>query len=135
MIHDESLVAVTGDLRVGAGDEGALRSPGLLKKHYSPKARLLVCAWRDERELRAQFDSLGLNPRDAWIIAHTHVPSGSEFEHVSIIPHDAEAFARAIYSELHRADVEGAEAIVVEGVPDTPEWRGIADRLRRAAAE
>lgn len=135
MIHDESLVAVAGDLHIGAGDGGALRSPGLLRKHYSPKARLVVLAWRNEAELRAGLDSLQLSSRDAWIIAHTHVPGGGEFEHVSIIPHDAEAFARAIYSELHRCDAEGARAIVVEAVPDEPAWRGITDRLRRAAAE
>jgi L-threonylcarbamoyladenylate synthase len=53
---------------------------------------------------------------------------------VSVIPHDAEAFARAIYAELHRCDAAGAELIVVEAPPESPEWAGIADRLRRAAA-
>jgi L-threonylcarbamoyladenylate synthase len=51
-----------------------------------------------------------------------------------VIPHDATAFARAIYAELHQCDEAGAELIVVEALPDTPEWRAIADRLRRAAA-
>ena len=47
---------------------------------------------------------------------------------------DAAAFARAIYAELHQCDEAGAELIVVEALPDAPEWRAIADRLRRAAA-
>ena len=51
-----------------------------------------------------------------------------------MIPHDAEAFARAIYGELHRSDEAGAEWIVVEAPPDLPEWLAIADRLRRGAA-
>jgi L-threonylcarbamoyladenylate synthase len=67
-------------------------------------------------------------------LAHTHIPLGGKFAHVSVIPHDAEAFARALYGELHRCDDEGAELIVVEAPPETPEWAGIADRLRRAAA-
>ncbi|MCX7790827.1 MAG: serine/threonine protein kinase, partial [Chloroflexaceae bacterium] len=50
---------------------------------------------------------------------------------VSVIPHDAEAFARAIYAELHRCDAAGAELIVVEELPGAPEWRALADRLRR----
>ena len=33
----------------------------------------------------------------------------------------------------HRADDAGAEWIVVEALPDGPEWRAIADRLARAA--
>jgi len=45
-----------------------------------------------------------------------------------------EAFARAIYAELHRCDEEGAEVIVVEALPETSEWRALADRLKRAAA-
>jgi len=53
---------------------------------------------------------------------------------VSVIPHDAEAFARAIYAELHQCDEAGAELIVVEAPPETNEWRAIADRLKRAAA-
>jgi L-threonylcarbamoyladenylate synthase len=50
------------------------------------------------------------------------------------MPHDAEAFARAFYAELHRCDEAGAEFIIVEAPPDSSEWSGIADRLRRAAA-
>ena len=67
------------------------------------------------------------------MIAHTHVPFG-KFGSVSVIPHDAEAFARAIYSELHRCDEAGAALIVVEQLPGGPEWRAIGDRLARAAA-
>jgi L-threonylcarbamoyladenylate synthase len=51
-----------------------------------------------------------------------------------VIPHDAEAFARAIYAELHRCDDAGAEWIVVEAPPEAPAWSAISDRLRRAAA-
>jgi L-threonylcarbamoyladenylate synthase len=39
-----------------------------------------------------------------------------------------------LYGELHRCDAAGAERILVEGLPEGPEWAGIADRLRRASA-
>jgi len=68
------------------------------------------------------------------VIAHTHIPSGENFASVSVIPHDAEAFARALYAELHRCDELGAEWIVIEALPEGSEWHAIADRLRRAAA-
>ena len=35
---------------------------------------------------------------------------------------------------LHRLDGEGLDWIAVERPPDTPEWAGVLDRLRRAAA-
>jgi L-threonylcarbamoyladenylate synthase len=69
------------------------------------------------------------------VIAHTRIPSVEGFGQVSVIPHDAEAFARAIYAELHRCDEAGAELIVVEAPPEEPAWAAIADRLHRAASE
>jgi L-threonylcarbamoyladenylate synthase len=140
MIHEESLVAVTGTLHgSGAGESAVLRSPGMLRKHYSPKARLAVLTWNGETELAAKLDALQARHAIAiartFIIAHTNIPLSSHGADVSVIPHDAEAFARAIYAELHRCDESGAALIVVEALPDGPEWRAIADRLQRAAAE
>ena len=138
MIHAESLAAVIGevvDWKLEAGNkiEGTLRSPGLLKKHYSPKAKLLVLNWRDDAELQFKIKNSKSKIENCFVIAHTHIPSGGNFSGVSVIPHDAEAFARAIYAELHRCDEAGVKLIVVEAPPDLPEWSGIADRLLRAA--
>jgi L-threonylcarbamoyladenylate synthase len=106
----------------------------MLAKHYSPKAKLVVLSWKDEADLRAQLVTRHPSPATCFIIAHTKIPAGFGAENVSVIPHDAEAFARALYGELHRCDAAGAKLIVVESPPDTPEWSGIADRLRRAGA-
>jgi L-threonylcarbamoyladenylate synthase len=113
---------------------GPLKSPGQLKKHYSPKAKLMVLSWRDTADLKSQLAARGVNAAASQIIAYASIPSAEPFARVSVIPHDAEAFARAIYAELHRSDEEGAQTIVVETPPDSPEWSGIADRLRRASA-
>jgi len=135
MIHVESLAAVCGEVQSSEDKTpGALRSPGLLEKHYSPKAKLLVLNWRDDADLKSQLVTCHMPLDTCHIIAHTKIPSGKHFAGVSVIPHDAEAFARAIYAELHRCDEVGADGIVVEAPPDLPEWAGIADRLRRAAA-
>lgn len=135
MIHEESLIAVTGDLVSHRGlklpSQETLRSPGLLNKHYAPKAKLLLLDWQNDADLKSRITHHALRTH---IIAHTHIPSGEGFASVSVIPHDAEAFARAIYAELHRCDEAGAELIVVEALPDLPAWRAIADRLRRAGA-
>jgi len=137
MIHEQALLAVIGrvsGVRCQVSGEEALRSPGMLPRHYSPKARLLVLDWRDDSDLRRQLDTQHLTPGTCHVIAHTRIPSGAGLARVSVIPHDAEAFARAIYADLHRCDQLGAELIVVESVPEANEWRAIADRLRRAAA-
>jgi len=136
MIHAEALAAVGVPIADGQSpiDGGSLKSPGLLKKHYAPKAKLAVLRWTDERDLKAQIEKLSRAARRIQVMAHTNIPAGFNGGDVSVIPHDAEAFARALYAELHRADAAGAELIVVEAPPDSPEWSGIADRLRRAAA-
>jgi L-threonylcarbamoyladenylate synthase len=138
MIHTESLAAVGGEIQNSKSriqsPETALRSPGLLAKHYSPQAKLMVLAWRDERELRSQLSVFNFQLSTTHVIAHTQIPAGFDAATVSVIPHDAEAFARALYAELHRCDAAGAKLIVVEAPPDLPAWSGIADRLRRAAA-
>jgi L-threonylcarbamoyladenylate synthase len=144
MIHEESLAAVVGALGsapVGDPSTQPVRSPGQLRKHYAPKARLRVLAWRDGADLRAQLAALGVNGSaispmfpGVFVLAHTRIPAGDGFGSVSVIPHDPEAFARALYAELHRCDAAGARWIIVEAVPESPEWRAVADRLGRAAA-
>lgn len=136
MIHENALLAVIPNMLVGThggrGGEAFLKSPGLLDRHYAPKARLLTAVWKDEAGLKMQLAARKVTLAKCHIIAHTHIPSQSGFGRVSVIPHDAEAFARAIYAELHRCDELGAESIVVETPPDTIEWRAINDRLKRA---
>ncbi len=140
MIHAESLhAAMSGPaLRAAekepADDVAPLRSPGRLPKHYSPRAKLLILSWSDDRDLRSKLKKLKLNLERTHIISHSTIPSGMEPARVNVIPHDAEAFARAIYAELHRCDDDGAECIIVESLPDTAPWHAIADRLQRAAS-
>ena len=142
MIHAESILAVTGSLGSGhSGVSNLLKSPGQLPKHYSPKARLVLWSWSNEKDLDRQlraFRGTGFDGQvetsHCHIITHTQVPLNGTFGRVSVIPHDSEAFARAIYGELHRCDEEGARLIIVERLPETADWQAISDRLNRAAA-
>ena len=140
MVHAESLQAAVPDLPLLGAEDGPLaspdllRSPGRLPKHYSPRARLLLASWSDDGELLSQIKAQDAKIENVHVIAHTIIPALGKTARVSVIPRDAEAFARAIYAELHRCDEAGAECIIVEALPDTVEWRAIADRLRRAAA-
>ena len=135
MIHEQALLAVTGKLALEEHHRlSVLKSPGLLRKHYSPKARLAVLSWGEDADLKAQSAKFNVNVSEIHVIAHSRIPSGLGFGRVSVIPHDPAAFARAIYAELHRCDETGAALILVEALPETDEWRAIADRLKRAAA-
>ena len=50
------------------------------------------------------------------------------------IPAQAAAAAHELFSVLRELDAEGAQLIWVEEPPPEPEWDGVRDRLRRAAA-
>jgi L-threonylcarbamoyladenylate synthase len=137
MVHAEALAAVIGNIQHSTFNiqRSTLKSPGQLKKHYSPKAKLLVLNWRDDADLKFKIQNSKFKIEKCFVIAHTKIPAGETFADVSVMPHDAEAFARALYAELHRCDAAGAEYIIVETPPAGPAWSGVADRLRRAAAQ
>ena len=151
MIAAEAILQVVGgesggrgstDLALGGerpdhtgGHGGApLRSPGLLTRHYSPKARLMVWSWADEKELRRRMEDLDPGLKPVHVIAHDRIPLGLDPAQVAVVPSDPEAFARALYAEWHRCDEAGAGSIIVEAVPAGGSWDGIRDRLRRASS-
>ena len=114
---------------------GPLQSPGLFQKHYSPKARLVIWKWPNELELLYRLGQEQPKPVRAMIIAHTGIPTSNSAFQVKVLPREPASFAQAIYSALHQGDAEGADLIVVEAPPETPEWQAISDRLRRASAQ
>ena len=109
MVSKADIEAVIGPLQVlGEAPEGAHASPGLHRRHYSPRTRLILIE-------RGQAPPLG---------------RGTCLE----MPSDPHEYAAALYERLHQADAQGYDWIAVEQPPRTPEWAAIRDRLERAAA-
>jgi L-threonylcarbamoyladenylate synthase len=50
------------------------------------------------------------------------------------MPGQPEAAAHELFSVLRELDADGVSLIWVEEPPQAPEWDGVLDRLRRAAA-
>ena len=142
MIHVSALRAAcpgldwTDGSGLSASNENAsdvtFRSPGQLKRHYAPQTPLRVARWTDHAMLEQIVKDSGVSASEITVIAYECVPDGSHFLRVSLIPHDAEAYARALFSELHLSDLAGGRLILVEAPPRGPEWAGIRDRLQRA---
>ncbi len=122
------LAAVLGE-EVLERDAHAPRASGTLDAHYAPATpvELVDAAQVPERvgHWRAAGRRVALWSRS--------VPSSIADVGVSM-SHDARTTARELYDTLRRLDRSGCDRIVIERVPPTPEWRAIADRLRRAAA-
>lgn len=102
-------------LPVFLGKEPERRSPGLYRRHYSPRTSIQLV--------------------DTWCDGFAGITLGFDQEAKQIgLGNDPSLYARHIYDALYRLDQLGLDAIYVEKPPDTPEWAAVNDRLRRAAA-
>lgn len=109
------------------------RSPGMQARHYAPKGRLVIWKWEHEADLHRRMVGEGIDPDTVAILAFDRIPLSGRFNQVHVIPDDPEAYARALYGQLHACDAHGNTCIIVEEPPVSGEWEGIRDRLRRAS--
>jgi L-threonylcarbamoyladenylate synthase len=108
-------IALPGD---GPADGTARPSPGMSRRHYAPRARLILT-----REIGDVDEETG--------VLGSSIKTGKNRELLSADPRE---YAADLYAALHRLDDAGVTRIVVQEPPDTEEWLAIRDRLRRAAA-
>ncbi len=107
-------------LRDAAATDGPQRSPGLLAKHYSPRAPLTLYEGASARA-RLQADADGA--RAAGRRVGLFVPED-----------DAAAVAARLYAALREFDADGVDEILACLPPDAGGLSpAVADRLRRAA--
>ena len=111
-----------------------VRSPGMAKRHYSPKARLILARWANQTALEQIVRRTGRKRNTVSILAHSAVPKTAGFAHVSILPQNAAAYAQSMFAQLHAADNAGSELILAQAPPEDAEWDGIWDRLKRASS-
>jgi L-threonylcarbamoyladenylate synthase len=106
----------------GEAAEGAAHaSPGQHPQHYRPQTPLLLVA-------RGAIPESGNGAYLQLVSAPGHPAI------IVMMPRNAPEYAARLYSTLHDLDAEGYDWIAVEAPPETPEWEGVLDRLRRASA-
>jgi len=107
----------------GPGDGAARPSPGMSRRHYAPRAALLLA------EDVAGVDREGLAGPVGVLTYETAGVADAE-----ILSADPREYAADLYAALHRLDDAGVATILVQAPPDTEDWLAIRDRLHRAAA-
>ena len=133
MISIDELRQVLGDVEMAnmAPADGAARpSPGMMDRHYSPAARLVVSPPGTDG-LRSAIERERSGQKRVVVLSRS--PLVEDSVAVWPMPNDPAKYARVLYGMLHRADAEGFDVVIVEGVPDGSAWDGVRDRLRRAA--
>jgi L-threonylcarbamoyladenylate synthase len=107
----------------------APRASGTLESHYAPNAKVRLM---DGRSLQTALDVLG--PDAASIAVYARRELRGRAGRMRRMPDDAAETARQLFAVLREFDAAGVKLIWVEAPPDAPEWDGVRDRLRRAAA-
>ena len=133
-IHAESIAAVIGPLaKTGGAPVGPSKSPGQMPKHYSPRAKLFLFSTANLSELTQYVAQQKFPKRAIHLLCRKLNVAHLRFGELCLMPRRPEAYARALYGELHRCDEAGADLILVETPPRGPQWEAIRDRLQRAA--
>jgi L-threonylcarbamoyladenylate synthase len=124
LVTPAEIEAVIGRISRHRPMEGPLPSPGLLEKHYAPRARLEIADRARAVELVGEGERVG------FIAFAEPVPGAINV----LLPDEPPAYASRLYATLHDLDFEGVSRIVVAKVPETEAWLGVRDRLTRAAS-
>ncbi|AKZ62400.1 translation factor Sua5 [Herbaspirillum hiltneri N3] len=125
-ISVDQIAAVLG-VAPRAPDAAAPRASGTLDAHYAPHTPVAQVA---PEQLAAVLPQLAAGGYKVALIYRTAAIAG----HASVaMPMDADRYAHDLYAALRDMDHAEADVIVVESLPQSAEWQGINDRLRRAA--
>ena len=108
--------------------EAARASPGMMARHYAPRARLVI---GDRGEMERFLESYPEASEVGALLRET--PGLPGVAHTLHLPTDPLGYAARLYAALHHLDESGCAVVLVERVPDEGAWAGIADRLRRAS--
>lgn len=101
----------------------SVRAPGALANHYAPHAPLYLVAEDDLPRLLADAPPAGVLSRQRPQGAAAWRPAAQ----------NARQYAHNLYRHLRALDSAAPGRILVARPPDTPDWRAVNDRLRRAA--
>jgi L-threonylcarbamoyladenylate synthase len=130
MISAAQIEALVGPLvaPAEAREEGPLPSPGMMLRHYAPRARVHIFPTLTDAHFHAVL--LG-SERKIGVIALA--PTRLEAAYETVLPADPVVYAQRLYSLLREFDAQGIDLILIEEVPHSPQWLAVHDRLKRAS--
>ncbi len=136
----EKLKEVTPDIIIHHKNAAVKTSPGMLKKHYSPKAKMILVEDESEKMVnKIIYLASGYRNKGKKVGIITSQENAGCYKDflVSILgkAHDLESCAHQLYSQLRSLDEMQCEIIISENFEDKGLGRAIMDRLRRASSD
>ena len=111
----------------------APRASGTLESHYAPKAKVRLMT---TLEWQKALEALGPHAQNLalWSVQKPKEELMSAGLFWRNMPSSASQAAHDLFSVLRDFDARGVRTIWIESPPNSPEWEGVRDRLKRAAA-
>jgi L-threonylcarbamoyladenylate synthase len=109
----------------------ATRVPGSVARHYAPhtSAELVI-----PPHLLARLAALRAVGKRVIVLARSAEPGASGAESWRRGGDTAADYAQGLYANLRELDARRADVILIEAVPETPDWLAVRDRLSRAVS-
>jgi L-threonylcarbamoyladenylate synthase len=117
---------------VAAPDASAPRASGTLEAHYAPGTPVALIHANQLEECVQKL--LGASKKVAVMAYQIHqIPELERLQGWRQLNDNPVSYAHDLYADLRDLDHVGADIILVEALPESREWQGVSDRLRRAA--
>ncbi|HEY3290362.1 MAG TPA: L-threonylcarbamoyladenylate synthase [Anaerolineae bacterium] len=108
-------------------------APGMLTKHYAPRARLEVATDTDQlRRLFTEYTARGQHP--GLLLTTDQQASFAGCGPQYVMGADIEAVARKLYAGMRALDSDGVDIILISAVDGVGIGEAVADRLRRGSS-
>lgn len=107
-----------------------LKAPGMMERHYAPRARVAIFDSLPELDALLAGSAAALT-RIAVVSFHE---TGRSVDAEIRLPAHARNAAAILYATLHALDEQKIELVIIEQPPDTADWAGVRDRLKRMTA-
>ena len=130
-IHSLQIAEVIGRMPE-MPDAAAPRASGTLASHYAPLTPVVIVPEKDLTSVLKQLEKKNIR------VALLHYSSLSSDRKQPLVKQTGlfcspDVYSHQLYASLRELDRHRADVILVEATPDTEAWKGVNDRLRRAA--
>ena len=130
-IHSLQIAEVIGRMPE-MPDAAAPRASGTMASHYAPLTPVVIVPEKDLTSVLKQLEKKNIR------VALLHYSSLSSDRKQPLVKQTGlfcspDVYSHQLYASLRELDRHRADVILVEATPDTEAWKGVNDRLRRAA--
>jgi L-threonylcarbamoyladenylate synthase len=141
LVSAEDIAAVIGAVprpAAAAHGDAPRQSPGMLERHYAPRAALRLYDASDPAECTraaqaARHEVARGGTVGVMVPEGVAAPNSASAQLVVTMPGTPEGYARRLYAALHELDEAGCTLVLVARVPARSAWAAVADRLARAS--